>query len=81
MSSYILNLFNTGQVTLPKKWRENYDTKKFIAKESPEWLIIQPLFDNDDSVFYENSEGFGIYSESWIDPDQIISKIKKLQNG
>jgi hypothetical protein len=32
-------------------------------------------------VYYENNEGFWIYSESWIDPNDIISKIKKLQNG
>jgi hypothetical protein len=35
----------------------------------------------DNTVFYENSDGFWIYSESWIDPEQIISKIKNLQNG
>jgi hypothetical protein len=34
--NYTLNLFNTGQITLPKKWREQFETKKFIAKETPE---------------------------------------------
>jgi len=81
MTPYTLNSFNTGQITLPKKWREQFDTKKFIAKETPQWLVIQPLFDKDDTVFYENSEWFGIYSDTWMDPEQIISKIKKLQNG
>ena len=80
MNTFTLNLFNTGQITLPKKWREQFSTKKFIAKETKEGLIIKPIFD-DNTVFYENNEWFWIYSEHWIDPDSIISKIKKLQNG
>lgn len=29
---YTLNMFNTGQVTLPKKWREQFQTNKFVAR-------------------------------------------------
>jgi bifunctional DNA-binding transcriptional regulator/antitoxin component of YhaV-PrlF toxin-antitoxin module len=32
--TYTLKLFNTGQVTLPKSWREKYNTKNFIALET-----------------------------------------------
>jgi len=78
--TYTLTMFNTGQVTLPKKWRNKFETKKFIAKETPEWLLIKPLVE-DNSVFYENEEWFGVYSPAGMDPEQIISEIKKLQNG
>lgn len=78
--SYNLKLFNTWQITLPKTWRDRYDTKVFLAEETDRWLLIKPII-NDDTVYYENKDWFGIYSESWIDPNIIISKIKKLQNG
>ncbi len=80
MKTFTLNLFNTGQITLPKKWREKYDTTKFIATEKENTLVIKPIL-QDDIIYYENNEWFGIYSEKWINPDKIISKIKKLQNG
>lgn len=78
--SYNLKLFNTWQITLPKTWRDRYDTKVFLAEETDRWLLIKPII-NDDTVYYESKDWFGIYSESWIDPNIIISKIKKLQNG
>jgi len=79
--AYSLKSFNTGQVTLPKKWRDKQETKHFIARETQQWLLISPVKEKEDVVYYENSEGFGIYSESWIDGENIISQIKKLQNG
>ena len=56
---HTLKLFNTGQVTLPKKWRDKQNTKNFIAEETPEGLLIKPIQRNhSDTVFYENQEGF-----------------------
>lgn len=78
--NYTLKSFNTWQVTLPKTWRQKYDTKVFLAEETDKGLLIKPVL-NDDVVYYENKDWFGVYSESWIDPKQIISRIKKLQNG
>ncbi len=79
---YTLKSFNTGQVTLPKKWREQYSTKNFIATETENGLLIQPLeVSSDETVYYENEKGFWVYCESGMDPNDIIKKIKKLQNG
>lgn len=78
--NHTLKLFNTWQVTLPKNWRDKYDTKLFIAEETEKWLLIKPII-NEDVIYYENNDWFGIYSENWINPKDIISKIKKLQNG
>ena len=81
--NYTLKLFNTGQITLPKDWRSKFDTKNFLAKETKDWLLIQPIINSSwwDIIFYENNQWFGIYSESWINPNDIISRIKKIQNG
>ena len=38
-------MFNTGQVTLPKKWRNQFQTNKFIAKPRGNKLVIEALED------------------------------------
>ena len=81
--NHTLKLFNTGQITLPKKWREQFDTQNFIAEEKENWLLIKPILSEKKSktYFYDNKQWFGIFNENWIDSDDLISKIKKLQNG
>lgn len=79
--NYTLKSFNTGQITLPKKWREQFKTKNFIATETEKGLLISPLQEKSDIVYYENKDGFWIYSEAGISPEEIINKIKALQNG
>jgi len=57
--TYTLKLFNTGQVTLPKKWRDKQNTKNFVAEETTQGLLIKPLSQNlTDTIYYENNEGF-----------------------
>ncbi len=75
---YTLKVFNTGQITLPKRWRDKFDTKNFIAEETKQGLLIKPIETKNDTVYYENNEGFWIYSDKWINPEDIISKIKEL---
>lgn len=77
---YTLKLFNTGQVTLPKKWRDKVDTSLFLAEETAEGLLIKPIKSKgpEDVVFYESKEGFGIYSEKGMDPHALIARIKQL---
>ena len=76
---YTLSMFNTGQITLPKKWREKFKTKKFIAEETKEGLLIKPI-EKDETVFYEDKNGFGLYCENGIDVKKIEKAIDKLNN-
>ncbi|MFN7161025.1 MAG: AbrB/MazE/SpoVT family DNA-binding domain-containing protein [Candidatus Gracilibacteria bacterium] len=78
--NYTLKLFNTGQVTLPKKWREKYSTEHFTAEETVDGLLIRPLIvdEEQDVVYYENKEGFGIYSNKGLDATKILEEITKL---
>lgn len=46
--NYTLKLFNTGQVTLPKLWRNKYPTKHFLATETKQGLLIRPIVDDDE---------------------------------
>jgi bifunctional DNA-binding transcriptional regulator/antitoxin component of YhaV-PrlF toxin-antitoxin module len=59
---YTLKSFNTGQITLPKVWRSKFNTKNFVAEEREDGLLIKPIENLNDSVYYENKDGFGIYS-------------------
>ena len=61
---YTLSMFNTGQVTLPKKWRSQFRTNKFIAKEDGKKLILEPLEEvlpeglRDENIeIYDDGEG------------------------
>lgn len=76
---YTLSMFNTGQITLPKAWREKFKTKKFVAEETKDGLLIKPI-QKDETVFYKDKEGFGLYSEAGLDIDKAKQAIKKL-NG
>ncbi|MDP2670221.1 MAG: AbrB/MazE/SpoVT family DNA-binding domain-containing protein [bacterium] len=56
---YTIKSFNTGQITLPKKWRSKYPTKHYIAEETEEGLLIKPLLyesSKDEVIYYENKE-------------------------
>jgi bifunctional DNA-binding transcriptional regulator/antitoxin component of YhaV-PrlF toxin-antitoxin module len=41
----ILKEFGRGQVTLPKKWRDRFNTKVYFAKETTQGLLIVPFSD------------------------------------
>jgi len=53
---YTLKSFNTGQITLPKVWRTKFNTKNFVAEEREDGLLIRPIENLNDSVYYENKE-------------------------
>jgi len=80
MVTHTLKLFNTGQITLPKSWRDRFKTKNFFAKETKEGLLIQPI-KSDEIVYYENKDGFGIYCESGLPADEIINKINEIHGS
>jgi len=83
MSTYTLTMFNTGQVTLPKLWREKWGTKHFLAKETDKGLLIEPIDEkkNDDVVYYENEKEFGIYCKNGLPVDKIINAINEIHGS
>ncbi|MBU1152232.1 hypothetical protein KJ632_05420 [Patescibacteria group bacterium] len=73
-----LKVFGTGQVTLPKAWRDQYKTVNFIAQETPQGLLIKPLLD---VVYYEDGdESFGLSFPLGIDAKQLAKNLEKA-NG
>lgn len=43
---WTLSCFNTGQITLPKKWRSQFKSDKYIATETKNGLLIKPIIEN-----------------------------------
>ena len=44
-----VKMFGTGQITIPKKWREKIDTVDFLAKFKDEEIVLTPLKMEDDN--------------------------------
>ena len=73
----ILKEFGRGQVTLPKKWRERFNTKVYIAKNTSQGLLIIPFTESaikvDEQQLAEEAEGniqsSGIFSKRSIKGD------------
>ena len=78
MNTYTLKLFNTGQVTLPKAWRDKWNTKNFIAKETEKGLLIEPIMKDEDVILYENDKEIGLIFPKGISPQVLIDKIKEI---
>lgn len=70
-----LKLFGKGQITLPKIWRDKFDTKLFVAEEVSEGLLIKPLVEK---YYYEIDESnFGLYFPSGIEAKKLAKSLKK----
>ena len=69
-----LKQFGKGQVTLPKKWRDKFDTDYFLAEETPQGLLIKPLVE---SIYYEDNENFGLSFPTGISAADLLKKLKE----
>ncbi len=69
-----LKIFGTGQITIPKVWRDKYKTDRYIAQETPHGLLLKPLVEE---LFYEDGEDyFGINFPLGIDAKELALKLK-----
>lgn len=72
-------IFGTGQITLPKKWREKVKTKNVIIEELPQGLLIKPLVS---SFFYEvDDENFGVNFPLGIKAEAALENLRKADGG
>lgn len=74
----VVKVTGKGQVTLPAKWRRNFDTDRFLMKEKGNTLVISPVDVGDldeegwetifDSKTHNNGKGVPI--------DEMIQALK-----
>ena len=77
MPTKILKATSKGQVTLPKKWRQRFDTDNFFAEIEADRIIIKPLEledENWETVFDANRHNNG----KGISVEDMIKSLKKL---
>lgn len=43
MNLTILKMFGTGQITIPKEWREKFKTNEFFAVLKKDSIVIKPV--------------------------------------
>ena len=68
----VLQATSRGQVTLPKVWRDQFNTKYFIAEVSGDSLLIRPLSksnleDTVESAWNEYKQGDFLSSEELME--------------
>lgn len=70
------NLWSNGVITLPKKWRDRWETKLFLMEENNMGhLVIKPIL-TDDIVYYEDKEGFGLHFPRGIPAETLYQEMK-----
>lgn len=68
-------IFGTGQITLPKAWRDKVKANIFIVEEVSQGLLIKPLVP---SLYYEtDSQNFGINFPTGIEAGKLAKELKK----
>ena len=81
MSTKVAKSTQRGQVTLPKKWRSNFQTNCFTMEMHEDKLIIKPLnieSARDEEVLFDaarDNDGKG------VSPDDIITALQEIKNG
>jgi bifunctional DNA-binding transcriptional regulator/antitoxin component of YhaV-PrlF toxin-antitoxin module len=85
MMTYTLSMFNTGQVTLPKSYRDQFKTNIFVARTKGKKLIIEPIEETPEQLKDENieiyDEGNGIFFKKGLSGEGLDYFIKHLENN
>ena len=80
MPTKITKCTEKGQITLPKKWRELFDTDSFIVDFDNKQLIVRPIEMaklNEGIVFDADRDNQG----KGIPIAEMIKMLKKSRNG
>lgn len=73
-----LNMWGNGAVTLPKRWREQFPTKHFMAVATPEGLLIKPILDVE---YYEDERGFGLRFPMGIQASELLNMMEEAEEN
>ena len=77
MTIKILKATSKGQITLPKQWRESFDSDNFLAEIDQDKIIIKPL-DIDQSQWEAIFDADRDNKGEGIQIDDLIKKLKSL---
>ena len=69
-----LKLFGRGQITLPKKWRSKHNTDQYVAIETSQGLLIQPL---EPVIFYDKDNEAGLTFPLGINAKELREELTR----
>ncbi|MDA1209017.1 MAG: hypothetical protein O2904_03220 [bacterium] len=73
-------LWGNGAITLPKKWRDKWDTEHFkLEEDEMGYLVVKPIF-MDDIVYYEDEGGFGLHFPNGMPAAKVYSMVKEAND-
>lgn len=79
--STTLSLFGTGQITLPKKWRKQFNTKEFIAVLKNKRITLIPIEIEEEYDLADDGEGWetllDLSDEGGMDMREFSKILKK----
>ncbi len=80
MNAKIIKATIKGQVTLPKFWRDQFNTDNFLMLVEREKLIIKPvkIADVEEEILFDSDRD---NNGKGIPVTQMIKILKKVQNG
>lgn len=81
MNAKIIKSTSKGQITIPKKWRSQFETNNYTLEVKKEEIIIKPIninqLGNETVIFDADRDNNG----KGISPDEMIRLLKKVKNG
>jgi len=80
MSTKVVTCTSKGQITIPKKWRDKFNTSTFTLSTEDNKIVIMPINPEslqDEIIFDADRDNRG----AGITPDEMIKMITETQNG
>lgn len=80
MTSKVTRATTKGQITIPKEWRDQFNTDNFLLQMDRHTIVIKPILIEDleaeEVVFDADRDNGG----KGVSPDEMIKMLRKIQN-
>ena len=80
MTTKILKATSKGQITLPKKWRDRFDTENFKAEIAENQIVIKPIKLSDDEQWETIFDADRDNNGEGVPVNELIKILKKIAN-
>lgn len=80
MNPKVLKSTSKGQITLPKDWRDRFQTDNYLIESKGNYAIIKPIrieeIESEEILFDADRDNHG----RGISPEEMISMLKKARS-
>lgn len=78
MNAKVIKTTSKGQITIPKKWRNEKNTDNFLLEVHDQKIVIKPLYLEKEEVVFDadrDNNGKGISAQ------EMLNLLKEAKNG